>query len=81
MLVFLFSFLQNYLFLIANVRKILNMNLSRFTPTVFLIWFIMNSSTLILIPKKHSKVMDPKTSNLIFLYHLDLFHGFQPMTQ
>jgi hypothetical protein len=34
---FSFSFLQNYLFLIANVRKILNINFSRFTPTALLI--------------------------------------------
>jgi hypothetical protein len=38
--------LQNYLFLIANVRKILNMNFSRFTPPVLLICSIMRSSTL-----------------------------------
>jgi hypothetical protein len=45
-LVFLFSFLQYYLFLIANVRKIPNMNFSRFTLTVLLISSVMGSSTL-----------------------------------
>jgi hypothetical protein len=39
-------FMQNYLFIIANVRKILNMTISRFIPTILLIWFIMGSSTL-----------------------------------
>jgi hypothetical protein len=33
--------LQNYFFLIANVRKILNMTFTRFTPTILLIWFIL----------------------------------------
>jgi hypothetical protein len=48
-LVFLFSFLQNYLFLIANVWKILNMNFSRFTPAVLLVCSIMGTSTLLWI--------------------------------
>jgi hypothetical protein len=43
---FLFSFLQNYLFLIANVRKIPNMTFTRFTPIALLILSIMGSSTL-----------------------------------
>jgi hypothetical protein len=44
---FSFSFLQYYLFLIANVRKIPNMTFTRFSPAVLLIWSIMGSSTLL----------------------------------
>jgi hypothetical protein len=46
-LVFLFSFLQYYLFLIANVRKIPNMTFTRITPAVLFISSIMGSSTLV----------------------------------
>jgi hypothetical protein len=49
-LVFLFSFLQYYLFLIANVRKTPNMNFSRFTLFVLLLSSIMGSSTLKGVP-------------------------------
>jgi hypothetical protein len=41
-----FCFSQNYSLLIANVRKILNMTFTRSTPTTLLIWFIMDSSSL-----------------------------------
>jgi hypothetical protein len=47
-LFFLFSFLQYYLFLVANIRKISNMTFTRFTPAVLLISSIMGSSTLLL---------------------------------
>jgi hypothetical protein len=46
MLVILFSFLQYYLFLIANVRKIPNMTFTRLALAPLLILSIMGSSSL-----------------------------------
>jgi hypothetical protein len=46
-LIFLFSFLQYYLFLIANVRKIPNMTFTRFTHVGNIAYFVhYGSSTL-----------------------------------
>jgi hypothetical protein len=55
-LVYIFSFLKNYLFLIVDVRKIPNMTITwckilnvtstRFTLVILLIWFVLGSSTL-----------------------------------
>jgi hypothetical protein len=55
-LFFLF-FLQYYLFLIANVRKIPNMTFTRFTSALLLISSIVDSSTLLQEARlEHSKV-------------------------
>jgi hypothetical protein len=43
---FFFSFLQSYLFLIANERGILNMTFTKVTLAILLIWFILGSSNL-----------------------------------
>ena len=37
---FISSFLQNFFFLITNIRKILSMTFTRFTPAILLIWFL-----------------------------------------
>jgi hypothetical protein len=48
---FLFSFLQYYLFLITNVRKIPNMTFTRFTHVVLLISSIMGLLSYLLLLK------------------------------
>jgi hypothetical protein len=39
-------FILNYLILITNIRNIVNLTFTRYTPTTLPIWFVLGSSTL-----------------------------------